>query len=101
MCSSDLVQQRSLNQIINELRITKVKLLKIEAEGAEPEVLKGSERVLHNIEFIAIDGGPERGENEYQTLSDCVNFLLERNFIMIDIYFPWHRALFKNSKLEL
>ena len=33
----------------------KVKLLKLEAEGFEPEILQGSNKVLNKIEYIGVD----------------------------------------------
>lgn len=38
-----------------------VRVLKIEAEGAEPEVLSGAEGVLSCFDYVAVDCGPERG----------------------------------------
>ena len=46
----------------------KIKLLKLQAEGAEPEVSKGSLNSLKNIKFITADLGPERGLNQESTL---------------------------------
>ena len=89
-----------LDTLINDMKITKVKLLKVEAEGFEPEVLSGSIGALNLIEFIAVDGGPERGITESQTFSDCANFLILNGFRMVDTYLPWNRALFKNSSLS-
>ena len=88
---------RRLDSLIGEMKIAKVKLLKVEAEGFEPEVLQGSFGALNLIEFIAIDGGPERGVSESQTFSDCTNFLLQNGFRMVDTYLPWNRALFRNA----
>jgi FkbM family methyltransferase len=55
-----------------------VKLLKIEAEGGEPEVLEGIEGFFYKIDNIAIDCGPER--NKKTTFDYCRNFLEEKNF---------------------
>ena len=74
----------------------RLKLLKLEAEGYEPEILKGLEGKLENCEYIAIDGGYERGESNEQTFTEISNFLILNNYKIIDIYFPWCRALFKN-----
>ena len=56
----------------------KIKLLKLEAEGGEPEVLFGSKDKLNNIEYIAADVGPERGINKECTITDVVNYLQEK-----------------------
>jgi FkbM family methyltransferase len=36
-------------------------ILKIEAEGAEPEVIRGGRQLLKKTEMVLVDGGPERG----------------------------------------
>lgn len=90
-----------LDDILKKYDISKVKLLKIEAEGFEPEVLQGAEQSLHRVEFIAIDGGYERGLDQQQTFTYISNFLISRNFEMVDIYFPWNRALFKNKNIAV
>lgn len=86
------------DDLINELNIKRIKLLKIEAEGYEPEVLLGAKEKISICEYIAIDGGYERGVNEEQTLTQITNYLINRNFELCDIFFPWYRALFKNKK---
>jgi len=40
--------------------INSIDLLKIEAEGAEPEVILGSLSILDKIKFIVVDSSPER-----------------------------------------
>ena len=84
-----------LDNLCNELGIKKIKLLKLEAEGYEPEILNGAAGVLNSIEYVAVDGGYERNKDNEQTLTRVTNFLLENNFKMVDIYFPWYRALYK------
>lgn len=63
----------------------KIKLLKIEAEGAEPEVLEGAIGVLSKCQFIVVDTSPERGVKQEETTSSVVNFLLKRGFELISI----------------
>lgn len=83
-----------LDSLIEELNINKIKLLKIEAEGYEPEVLEGLGDSINICEYIAVDGGYERGEKQEQTFTTISNYLLKNDFEMKDIYFPWYRALF-------
>ena len=59
---------------------TKIRLLKLEAEGAEPEVLQGASEILHNIDYISADVGPERGTNEEETRDAVVSILLNSGF---------------------
>lgn len=49
-----------LDEFMLKKNIAKIKLLKVEAEGAEPEVLKGLGKKIRDIEYISIDAGPER-----------------------------------------
>ena len=84
-----------LDNLCKELGIKKIKLLKLEAEGYEPEILNGAAGILNSIEYVAVDGGYERDKDSEQTLTRVTNFLLENNFKMADIYFPWCRALYR------
>jgi FkbM family methyltransferase len=76
--------------------IEKIKLLKLEAEGFEPEILDGALKSLHKIEWIALDGGYERGVNMQETFSAATNTLLKNGFEMKGVIFhPSARALFR------
>ena len=72
-----------------------IKLLKIEAEGAEPEVLLGCERILQKVEYISADLGFERGPLQESTLAPVTNFLLKNGFELIDFSSPRIVALYK------
>lgn len=74
------VRCRRLDEVAPEGRI---KLMKIEAEGAEPEVLRGAEGMLHRVQWIAVDAGPERGFDQKETLPDVLNFLIPRGFELV------------------
>ena len=63
----------------------KIKLLKVEAEGAEPEVIAGLENILDNIEYISCDLGPERGINEETTFVPVINYLYNKGFELISV----------------
>lgn len=67
-----------------EFPTTKIRLLKLEAEGAEPEVLQGASEILHNIDYISADVGPERGIDEEETRDFVVNFLIESGFELVN-----------------
>lgn len=72
-----------------------VKLLKLEAEGAEPEILRGLGDKLNNIEYICADLGYERGKREETTLFEVTNMLLKNNFELIDVNLNRLCCLFK------
>ena len=58
-------------------------MLKLEAEGAEPEVLEGAISVLNSIDYVSADVGPERGIHEQETRDTVVNFLEAHGFELI------------------
>lgn len=94
------VEVLTLESLVKTLNLEKVKLIKIEAEGFEPEILKGAQGILGKVEYIAVDGGYERGIKNEQTMTTSTNFLINNGFEMVDIYFPWCRALFRNKSFN-
>ncbi len=106
--SSSLIEPPSFTEIINvdavrldQLALpSKIKLLKIEGEGAEPEILFGCSGILDRVEFISADVGPERGVDQTSTKKDVVDYLVKNNFEIIEEN-RYHRKtiLFKNKTL--
>lgn len=84
----------TLDHFIQKAGLSQCKLLKLEAEGFEPEILDGAQNFLKICEYVAIDGGPERGEAQLQTFSRLSNILYQSGFEMVDIHFPGNRGLF-------
>jgi len=91
------VKVTTLDKIIASEGIDRFKLLKLEAEGWEPEILDGASESLKKCEYVAIDGGHERGVNCEATFHTLNNILLGNDFVMIDIYGPAYRALYQNT----
>lgn len=86
-----------LDNIINKIR-QNIKLIKIEAEGAEPEVLLGLKANIINVEYITIDCGPERGFEKKSTFSMCEKYLINNNFLLVKKELHERKtALFKNK----
>jgi len=83
-----------------QLNIPFIKLLKLEAEGAEPEVIEGAKNILQNIEYISADLGPERGKNNLETYSPVSNFLYKNNFNLIKMNAERLSFLFKNNNFK-
>ena len=79
--------------------IQHVKLLKIEAEGCEPEVIKGACEILQRTEYVSVDVGPERGRKQETTEEEVVTLLLESGFKILKRYQPGSRSciLFQNA----
>lgn len=87
-------------QRLDELMDGNIKLLKIEAEGAEPEVLLGCEKLLANIEYISVDLGYERGIAMESTLVPVTNYLLQNGYELIEVGKARLVALYKNTRHE-
>ena len=88
MADSSLIEPPEYDEIITVptrrldslLPSERIKLLKLEAEGAEPEAIEGAEALLDQIEYISADLGFERGVGQSSTLAEVTNFLLARGF---------------------
>ena len=63
--------------------LPRIKLLKLEAEGYEPEVIAGASGILDRIEYVSADVGFERGTAMQSTLPDVTNYLLSRGFEIV------------------
>lgn len=75
-----------------------IKCLKLEAEGAEPEVLSGvDDTKLQMIEYVAADLGYERGVDAESTLVPVTNYLLSRGFELVDVSHGRICALYRNT----
>lgn len=90
----------NVDRMDNVLSLPRIKLMKIEAEGGEPEVLAGAEKLLPVTEYITVDCGAERGAAQAETLPDVVNFLTRNNFDLVKVSHGRIIALFKNRNLE-
>lgn len=74
-----------------------VRCLKLEAEGAEPEIIEGMGVKLSLVEYIAADLGFERGILSESTLVPVVNRLLASGFELVDVSHGRVCALFRNT----
>jgi len=91
MADSSLIEPPEYDEIIQVptrrldrlLAGKRIKLLKLEAEGAEPEAIAGCEGLLGDIEYISADLGFERGVDQTSTLGEVTNFLLARGFEIV------------------
>jgi FkbM family methyltransferase len=90
------VATKRLDTLISE----PVKLLKIEAEGAEPEALLGCSQLLSKIEYISADLGFERGLLQESTLAPVTNYLLQNGFELLTVGYPRIVALFKRRSIS-
>tara|TARA_Y200000002_G_C22595005_1_gene626918 strand:+ start:328 stop:1164 length:837 start_codon:yes stop_codon:yes gene_type:complete len=79
----------------------RIKLIKLEAEGFEPEILHGLKKYLNSVEYITIDCGFERGVKQESTIAECSNYLIKNNFKMINFGAPRIVTLFKNLDIGI
>jgi len=85
-----------LDNFINKYYKDKtIGLLKIEAEGYEPEVIDGCEEVFNKIKYITIDCGPER--NGETTFKEINNKLVLNNFSLINFNSIRKTLLYSNN----
>jgi len=72
-------------------------LIKIEAEGAEPEIIQGALKTLTRTKWVTIDVGPERGFAQENTLIPCLNQLMKIGFKPVQFNSKRYVLLFENS----
>jgi FkbM family methyltransferase len=97
---SELIEARTLDSIVETLGINQFNLLKLEAEGAEPEILDGAVKTLMKTRFVAADLGPERGPNELSTYFECRSKLENLGFKQFSSYEGSRETyLFRNTAL--
>jgi FkbM family methyltransferase len=97
------VQSITLDSFIRDHKLAgkKITLLKLEAEGAEPEICRGASQTLSYIKYIAADLGPERGLDEACTAPEVINTLLSNGFRVKAFGDRTSlRVLFENTKLR-
>ena len=94
------VQATTLADYISSLDDPSVRLLKVEAEGAEPEVLQGAEGAFQYIDYVSVDCGYERGKDKQPTFSDSNEILRRHNFEVIDANLARPVFLFRRRDLK-
>ena len=93
------IETITLDNIIHKIQ-KKIKLIKVEAEGYEPEILQGLKKNINEVEYITVDCGFERGIKMESTIAECSNYLIQNNFRMINFGFPRLVALYKNLNYQ-
>ena len=86
------VNATRLSEELQHLGMSEVGLVKVEAEGYEPEVLGGIDLDVVKVKYFAIDCGPERPPSNSSTLVECINYLLERGYKLVN-YNPERHAI--------
>ena len=68
-------------------------------EGFEPEILREANNALQIIEYIGVDGSPERGKNNETTIEYATEFLISKGFEIVfsNINQRYAKVLFRNK----
>lgn len=93
------IETTTLDKEIDKIQ-KKIKLIKLEAEGFEIEILHGLKKYLNKVEYIVVDCGFERGLDQNSTIAECSNYLINNNFKMIDFGVPRIVTLFQNLNYQ-
>lgn len=73
-------------------------IFKLEAEGAEPEVLEGARKSMARIDWVAVDCGFERGPEKAHTFVETNTFLQDHGFRLVAAKFKRVTALYKRVR---
>lgn len=73
-------------------------VVKIEAEGMEPEVIRGAQKVLRASKLCAVDAGPERGGES--TAPEVISLLHAFKFTLLTYNPKRETFLFENQNLR-
>jgi FkbM family methyltransferase len=93
------VSVRSLDSFAADTGLKRVAIFKLEAEGAEPEILAGATETLKVTSYVAVDCGFERGLKDESTLVPVFNTLLGKGFQAVDWNPNRLTVLFRNSNI--
>lgn len=76
------IQCITLKKFIIDRKLSSIDFLKVEAEGAELEVIKGLQDYISRVKKIAVDGGPE---NQGKTTYNEVKEFLEKSGFHVQV----------------
>jgi hypothetical protein len=98
---SEVIHVRTLDSLISEFQITEIHILKVEAEGAEPEILEGASNALKISKYVTADLGPERGIGQTRTYQECQVLLVLAGFEEIGRFAGKRETyLFRNKNID-
>jgi FkbM family methyltransferase len=76
-------------------------LIKIEAEGAEPEIIQGGAETIKKAHYVTCDAGFERGVNNESTIVEVTSLLNDLGFNLIGFNPNRYTLLFKNTTVNI
>jgi FkbM family methyltransferase len=90
------IKTSTLDSIIKKID-KKIKLIKIDTTGSEPEVLYGLNKFLSDVEYVVVDASNERGFNKKHTINECLNYMYKNNFQVKNFEIIRSCILFQNK----
>lgn len=84
------VSETRLDSAVSSMYLSDVKidLLKLEAEGFEPEIIQGASASLRQVKYVLADLGPERGIRQECTFNEVHLALSSLGFSLISFNYP-------------
>ena len=92
-------KQEIESKSLDDFELKNIKLLKVEAEGHELEVLQGAIKTMSKTNYISVDYGPEKGIDQLSTLPEVIDFMYKNNFSIIGNSKYRQIGIFKNNSL--
>jgi FkbM family methyltransferase len=77
------IETTTLDACLESLQYSRIGIIKLEAEGAEPEIVKGGSMVFSKTVFVTADLGPERGTEQKETFTQVFALLSDLGFELI------------------
>ena len=84
------IKIQKLDQILNNKKLIKPVLIKIDVQGFELEVLKGSKKILPNIDYLLLEVSKNQMYNKQAIEIEIINFLKKEKF-RIMVSSKWKR----------
>lgn len=85
---TETISMRTLDRVVEELGVTHMDYLKIDAEGFDMEVLKGANTLLTQGRalFVQVETGFDPGDSRHVLFDDVREFLLKRGYGLFGFY---------------
>jgi len=96
-----VVRASTLKDVLDQSGAQRVRLVKLEAEGAEPEILDGADDWLERIDYLTADVGPERGMSQQYTAVPVIARMQAAGFELLQVSSPRLVCLFRNLRLSM
>ncbi len=87
------VHVRRLDAIVSELDLQAPMLLKIDAQGAELDIIAGAERIMHLVDVVIVEATFFSFNRKQPLFDETLSFMLERGFYPYDMFGGLNRPL--------